>query len=42
MTAHPLLAKTLIAGLMAVLLLIPLNLIESKIGERQELQRSVQ
>jgi len=42
MSRHPLLAKALIACLMAVLLLIPLHAIESKITERQELQRSVQ
>ena len=35
-------AKTLMIGLMAVLLLIPLNMIESKIRERQGLQQSVQ
>ncbi|HEY5993858.1 MAG TPA: cell envelope integrity protein CreD [Gallionellaceae bacterium] len=42
MNRFPLLSKTMMAGLMAILLLIPLHLIESKIAERQGLQHSVQ
>jgi inner membrane protein len=42
MNSHPLLSKTLLACLMALLLLVPLNLIESQIGERRALQQGVQ
>jgi inner membrane protein len=42
MSRYPLLSKTLMICLMALLLLIPLNMIESKISERQGLQHGVQ
>lgn len=42
MSRYPLLSKTLMVCLMALLLLIPLNMIGSKISERQGLQESVQ
>lgn len=42
MSRYPLLSKTLMVCLMALLLLIPLNMIESKISERQDLQHGVQ
>jgi len=42
MNRFPLLSKTLMIGLLALLLLIPLGMIESKIGERHNLQANVQ
>lgn len=42
MNRFPLLSKTLMIGLLTLLLLIPLGMIESKISERQFLQTSVQ
>ena len=42
MNRFPLLSKSLMAALMALLLLIPLGMIESKISERQHLHQSVQ
>jgi len=42
MNRYPLLSKVLMVCLMALLLLIPLNMIQSKISERQGLQSSVQ
>ena len=42
MNRFPLLAKTLMIGLLALLLLIPLSMIESKISERHNLQNNVQ
>lgn len=42
MNRFPLFSKTLMIGLLALLLLIPLGMIESKISERQGLQTSVQ
>jgi inner membrane protein len=42
MNRYPLLSKTLMIGLLALILLIPLGMIESKISERKTLQQSVQ
>jgi inner membrane protein len=42
MNRYPLLSKTLMIGFLALLLLIPLGMIESKISERKALQESVQ
>lgn len=42
MNRYPLLSKTLMIGLLALILLIPLGMIESKIFERKTLQQSVQ
>ena len=42
MNRYPLLSKTLMIGLLALILLIPLGMIESKISERKTLQHSVQ
>lgn len=42
MNRYPLFSKTLMIGLLALLLLIPLTMIESKISERQMLQSQVQ
>jgi len=42
MNRFPLLSKTLMIGLLALLLLIPLGMIESKISERHNLQYNVQ
>lgn len=42
MHRYPLLSKTFMIGLLALLLLIPLGMIESKISERKVLQQTVQ
>lgn len=42
MNRYPLLSKTLMIGLLALLLLIPLSMIQSKISERKMLQGQVQ
>lgn len=42
MNRYPLLSKILMIGLLALILLIPLGMIESKIFERKTLQQSVQ
>jgi inner membrane protein len=42
MQRYPLLSKTLMIGFLALLLLIPLGMIESKISERKTLQERVQ
>ena len=42
MNRFPLFSKTLMIGLLTLLLLIPLGMIESKIGERHNLQLNVQ
>jgi inner membrane protein len=42
MHRYPLFSKTLMIGFLALLLLIPLGMIESKISERKALQESVQ
>jgi len=42
MLRNPLFSKTLMIFLLALLLLIPLSMIQSKIGERKSLQREVQ
>lgn len=42
MNRYPLFSKTLMIGLLALLLLIPLSMIESKISERKALQYGVQ
>lgn len=42
MHRYPLLSKTLMIGFLALLLLIPLGMIESKISERKMLQQTVQ